>query len=58
MESQFIRPVFSGDTVTCELTITKAEKKEGFKEIEMKSVYKNQHGKEVLIGTSHGIIRD
>lgn len=58
MVSQFIRPVFSGDTITCELTITKVDKKEGFTEVAMKTVYKNQHGKEVLIGSSYGIIRD
>lgn len=58
MTSQFIRPVFSGDTITCEITITHMEKKEGYTEVEMKSVYKNQLGKEVLIGASRGIIRD
>ncbi|CAH8713275.1 MaoC family dehydratase N-terminal domain-containing protein [Paenibacillus thiaminolyticus] len=58
MISEFIRPVFTGDTITCEVTLTKIEQLEGFKKIELKSVYRNQHGKEVLIGSSHGIIRD
>ncbi|MHB8075556.1 hotdog family protein [Desulfosporosinus fructosivorans] len=58
MVSEFIRPVFSGDTIACELTITKADKKEGFTEVAMKSVYRNQHGKAVLVGKSYGIIRD
>ncbi len=58
MVSEFIRPVFTGDTVTCELIVTQAEKQEGFTKISFKSVYRNQHGKEVLTGSSQGIIRD
>lgn len=58
MVSEFIRPVFTGDTITCELTLTKVEQFEGFKRVAVKSVYRNQNDKEVLIGTSHGIIRD
>ncbi|MBX6395730.1 MAG: MaoC family dehydratase N-terminal domain-containing protein [Alicyclobacillaceae bacterium] len=56
--SEFIRPVFTGDTITCELTITEVTQMEGFKRVSMKTVYRNQHGKEVIIGHSHGIIRD
>ncbi|MGG3863399.1 FAS1-like dehydratase domain-containing protein [Aneurinibacillus aneurinilyticus] len=58
MVNEFIRPVFTGDTITCELTLTKVEQMEGFKKVEIKSVYRNQKGKEVLLATSHGIIRD
>jgi len=58
MVSQFLRPVFTGDTVTCEVTITEADKREGFTNISLTSVYRNQHGKEVLLGSSQGIIRD
>lgn len=58
MVSQFLRPVFTGDTVTCEVTITEADKREGFTKISLTSVYRNQHGKEVLLGSSQGIIRD
>lgn len=58
MVSEFIRPVFTGDTIICELTLKNVERMEGFKKVEIKSVYRNQLGKEVLIGTSHGIIRD
>jgi acyl dehydratase len=55
---EFIRPVFTGDTITCELTITEVIPMDGFKKVAMKTVYRNQEGKEVLIGTSRGIIRD
>lgn len=58
MNCEFIRPVFTGDTITCELTITDVVQMDGYKKVAMKSVYRNQHGKEVLIGTSHGIIKD
>ncbi|TYR81447.1 enoyl-CoA hydratase [Priestia megaterium] len=56
--SEFVRPVFTGDTITCELTLTKVEQMEVVKKVEIRSVYRNQKGKEVLAGTSHGIIRD
>ncbi|WP_181347486.1 MaoC family dehydratase N-terminal domain-containing protein [Thalassobacillus sp. CUG 92003] len=58
MVSEYIRPVFTGDTITCEVTITQVEQKKGFKEVAMSSVYRNQHDKDVLIGSSHGIIRE
>ncbi|MGG0187445.1 FAS1-like dehydratase domain-containing protein [Bacillus rhizoplanae] len=58
MVSEFIRPVFTGDTIICEITLTKVEQMEGFKKVEIKSVYRNQNGKEVILGSSHGIIRD
>lgn len=58
MVLEYVRPVFTGDTITCELTLTSVEQMEGFNKVAIKSVYRNQNGKEVLIGTSHGIIRD
>ena len=58
MVSEYLRPVFTGDTITCELTMTEVEQKDGFKKIAMNTIYRNQVGKEVLVGTSHGIIRD
>jgi acyl dehydratase len=58
LSSEFIRPVFTGDTITCTLTLTHVEQAEGCKKVMIKSVYLNQHGKEVLIGASKGIVRD
>ncbi|MBA2875973.1 FAS1-like dehydratase domain-containing protein [Thermaerobacillus caldiproteolyticus] len=58
MNFQFLRPVFTGDTITCELTITEVEEKERYKQVAVKSVYRNQDGKEVLVGTSKGIIKN
>ncbi|MCU5379331.1 MaoC/PaaZ C-terminal domain-containing protein [Bacillus cereus] len=55
--SEFIRPVFTGDTITCELTLTKVEQMEGYKKVSIESVYRNQYEKTVLVGTSYGVIR-
>ncbi|AZQ46186.1 MaoC/PaaZ C-terminal domain-containing protein [Bacillus sp. GX] len=55
--SEFIRPVFTGDTITCELTLTNIEQMEGYKKVSIESVYRNQDEKTVLVGTSYGVIR-
>ncbi|OUA66949.1 enoyl-CoA hydratase [Bacillus thuringiensis serovar thailandensis] len=55
--SEFIRPVFTGDTITCELTLTNVEQMEVYKKVSIESVYRNQHEKTVLVGTSYGVIR-
>lgn len=55
---EFTRPVFTGDTITCETTLTDVEQMDGYTRVEMKTVYRNQSGKEVLVAASHGIIRD
>ncbi|MYL54125.1 enoyl-CoA hydratase [Pontibacillus yanchengensis] len=57
MVMEYIRPVFTSDTISCEVTITKVKEVEGYKNVEVQSVYRNQKGKEVLKGTSYGIIR-
>ncbi|WP_203363888.1 MaoC/PaaZ C-terminal domain-containing protein [Bacillus sp. REN10] len=56
--SKYIRPVFAGDTITCQLTLTKVEQMSGYKNVEIQSIYRNQHGKDVLVGSSKGMIRD
>ncbi|MGI8314275.1 enoyl-CoA hydratase [Halobacillus mangrovi] len=58
MDSVYLRPVFSGDTIECELTLTKVKQKDDYKEVEFESVYRNQESKEVLKGYSKGIIRE
>ncbi|EEM15388.1 MaoC [Bacillus pseudomycoides DSM 12442] len=56
--SEFIRPVFTGDTITCDVTLTSVEQLEGYKKVSIESIYRNQKGKEVLVGSSYGIIRE
>ena len=54
---EFIRPVFAGDTVRAEATITKADPGEGHLKVGIDFVCHNQHGKEVMRGKTSGVIR-
>ncbi|MBP0723972.1 enoyl-CoA hydratase [Bacillus sp. RG28] len=58
MNNEFLRPVYTGDTIKCEITITDIVKEVGFSRYSLQLAYFNQKGKEVLIGTSQGIIRE
>ncbi len=58
MVSEFVRPVFAGDIIICEVILSQVEQQKEYKKVEIKSIYRNQNGKEVLIGSSKGIIRD
>ncbi len=53
----FLRPVFAGDTVQCEVTIVGLELTEQYTRLSCQWVCRNQHGKEVLTGQAEGIIR-
>ena len=53
----FVRPVFVGDTITCEGTVERVEPGEGRTNVSLSFVCLNQDGKEVLRGTTEGIIR-
>ena len=55
---EFLRPVFTGDTIRCESTITHLEKAEGHTKMAAEWVCRNQQGKEVMTGHTHGIIRE
>jgi 3-hydroxybutyryl-CoA dehydratase len=55
---EFRRPVFTGDTIRCESTITQLEKREGHTYLETSWTCRNQYGKEVLSGHARGIVRD
>lgn len=55
---QFHRPVFAGDTVRCDVTITELEQAEGYMRMSVEWVCRNQHGKEVLTGQGRGVIRN
>ena len=54
---QFLRPVYAGDTVTCEVRITEHQVEENITRQSSTFVCRNQHGKEVMTGHAHGIIR-
>ena len=54
---EFLRPVFSGDTVECEVTLMELEPGDQFTKLISKWVCRNQHGKEVMTGHARGVIR-
>ena len=57
MTFAFHRPVFAGDTITCEVTLTKVEPTEKYFDLVSTWVCRNQHGKEVMTGGGRGIVR-
>jgi len=57
MTFQFLRPVFTGDTIHCENTITRLEIQEERTLVEAAFTCRNQQGKEVLTGKVRGIVR-
>ncbi len=54
---QFLRPVFAGDTVLCDVTIVGLEPAEQYTRLSCQWVCRNQYGKEVMTGQADGIIR-
>jgi|ERR1044071_3287018 acyl dehydratase len=57
MTFYFLRPVFAGDTVRCEVTVLEVEQDERFTRAAFAFACRNQHGKEVLTGETRGVIR-
>jgi 3-hydroxybutyryl-CoA dehydratase len=57
MTFRFQRPVFAGDTIHCEVTLTELETGEQFTQLESSFVCRNQQGKEVMNGEARGVIR-
>ncbi|MDE1852402.1 MAG: MaoC family dehydratase N-terminal domain-containing protein [Thaumarchaeota archaeon] len=57
MAFEFSRPVFVGDTITCEGLVEKVVPETGRLNVLMTVVCRNQDGKEVLRGRTDGIIR-
>lgn len=59
MNFEFLRPVFTGDTILCEVTIEKFEKEHrGRTSIHAFFSCKNQNEKEVMKGNFSGVILD
>lgn len=56
MNFEFLRPVFTGDTIICEVKIEKFEKQNNRTHITAFFLCKNQYEKEVLIGDFAGVI--
>jgi 3-hydroxybutyryl-CoA dehydratase len=57
MRFQFHRPVFAGDTVSCEVTVIEFEELAEYHHLKSRWSCRNQHGKEVMSGEATGIVR-
>ncbi len=57
MVFEFRRPVFTGDTIRCEVTVTGLDSAGPQTLLDFAWVCRNQNGKEVMTGEGHGIIR-
>ncbi len=58
MTFEFHRPVFAGDTVRCQVTITKLETGEAYTQLTCTFECHNQLDKQVLSGEAYGVIRN
>jgi 3-hydroxybutyryl-CoA dehydratase len=56
MNFEFLRPVYTGETIICAVTIEQFEKQDYRTRITASFVCENQHGKEVLRGGFSGVI--
>ena len=55
---EFHRPVFAGDTITCDVTLVEFEPDGPIMRMVSTWVCRNQHGKEVLTGHARGVVRE
>ncbi|PZX04911.1 acyl dehydratase [Psychrobacillus insolitus] len=56
MNFEFLRPVFTSDTIICEVTIEQFEKRDNRTHITSSFLCTNQHEKQVLRGNFAGVI--
>jgi acyl dehydratase len=57
MRFEFVRPVFTGDTIATEVVCSEAVDEDRVVRLAFDVMCKNQHGKEVLKGSTNGVIR-
>ncbi|WP_437569945.1 hotdog domain-containing protein [Sorangium sp. So ce542] len=58
MQFEFLRPVFTGDTIRCEATITEVAREPGRVRLAMRGGCWNQDGKEVMRFQARGVVLD
>ena len=58
MQFEFLRPVFTGDSLRCEMTLTEVVPEAGRTRLAMRGRCINQHGKEVLHFAGRGVVLD
>jgi 3-hydroxybutyryl-CoA dehydratase len=57
MHFEFLRPVYVGDTIRCELVVDEATPDRGRTRVRLAGTCTNQRGEEVLKFSSRGVIR-
>jgi len=57
MVFHFQRPVFAGDTISCEVILVEMEPADQYIKVVSSWSCLNQHGKEVMTGDARGVIR-
>jgi 3-hydroxybutyryl-CoA dehydratase len=57
MRFRFHRPVFAGDTISCEVTVAELEELPEYQQLRSQWSCRNQHGKEVMSGEAIGVVR-
>jgi 3-hydroxybutyryl-CoA dehydratase len=58
MNFRFLRPVFAGDTVECEVIIVQIAPAENYTTVRTEFVCRNQDGKDVMTGYAEGVVRN
>jgi len=58
MYFEFIRPVWVGEIIRCEATLSSVVPEQGRTALSISMTCRNQHGKEVLRGHTSGVILD
>jgi acyl dehydratase len=58
MVFEFLRPVYVGEAIRCEMTVDELAREEGKIRLSMSGICRNQIGKEVLRFTARGIVLD
>lgn len=53
----FLRPVYAGDTIECQVTIIDVREEKGLVQVSSDWICRNQRGKEVMSGKAAGLIR-
>lgn len=56
MDFAFPRPVYTGEAITCEVTIESVTEREGRRDLDVAWDCTNEDGETVLTGTSSGVI--
>jgi 3-hydroxybutyryl-CoA dehydratase len=57
MHFEFVRPVYTGDAIRCEMTITELDARADRIRLALTGACSNQHGEEVLRIVTRGVIR-